>query len=964
MIMRKKLKIICLFFCLVPLLIKATDIPKAIEVKELKLKNGLTIYLNEDNSQPNVMGLVVVRGGAKRDPKDATGIAHYFEHIMFKGSEKLGTIDYEKEKVFLDSIEVLYDELAVCKDEKQKGKIQLKINDLSLKAAEFAIPNELDKVLSSMGGTGVNAYTNMESIVYHNIFPENQMEKWMEVYYDRFTSPVFRLFQSELETVYEEKNISMDDPFDRLFEEFMSNLYRSHPYGQQTVLGSIEHLKTPSLRKMKEYFETYYVPNNMAIILCGDFKSEKALSLIEKTFGQMESKELPPMPEYKEKPFNGRELVSKRLTPVKVGIMAFHAVNATHPDAKVLEVTNGILSNYSSTGFLDQLALDNKLMEAGIEEDVYVDLGGTIIYFIPKLVGQSLKKAEKLIDAELVKLRNGKFSDELLSSVKQSLIKDHSESLENARYRSYFITDAFLNNETWDDFLKYSEKIEKITKKDVVKAANRYYNDDRLVFYSKMGFPKKHKLEKPLYKPVIPKNTEAKSEFAKKIAAMPTSPSIPSYIKFNEDVYINDLQDKIHLYANENKINDIFSLRFQFGTGKYNNPLSEATSNLLEYCGAGELETKEFKNKMQKIGLDFYSYSNDNSFLIYFTGLEANFDESISLINELFNNPTATQDDIKKIAQSIKFQEKYTSKDPYSIGRALSSYALYNSRSTYVTRKSSSEIKKMKIAELLNNFQEVLKFEVDIHYCGKLDINEVSKKLADNIQFKDNRLTSNVLKQPKREQYNENTILLINDKKAIQSQIYFLVEGETLTEENRTMATAFNKYFGGDMNSIVFQEIREFRSLGYSAWGNYRTPIHNNKPGYLKGYVGTQSDKTIDAVDAYTNLIVNMPEKEERLEVIKNSLTQSINSSRPTFRNLSFQVAYWNKQGYKDDPREERMKTYENLKFDDITNFYKENIKEKPYVITIVGDASRINLEELKKYGKIIELNKKDIYNF
>ena len=962
--MRKNMLFIYLLLIIFPFLSNATEIPKAIEVKELKLKNGLTVYLNEDHNQPNVMGLVVVRGGSKRDPKDATGIAHYFEHIMFKGSEKLGTIDYQKEKVFLDSIEIMYDNLAVCQDKEQKKKIQLKINDLSIKAAEFAIPNELDKVLSAMGGSGVNAYTNMESIVYHNVFPENQMEKWMEVYYDRFSHPVFRLFQSELETVYEEKNMYSDDPFEMLFEEVMRNLYRSHPYGQQTVLGSIEHLKTPSLRKMKEYFETYYVPNNMAILLSGDFKSENALPLIEKTFGQMKAKEVPPMPEYIEEPFNGREFVSKRYTPVKLGVMAYHTVNATHKDANTVEVTNNILSNYSSTGLLDQLSLDNKLMMVGAEPDMNVDLGGTFFFFVPKLVGQSLKNAEKLVDIELEKVRKGEFCDELLASVKQTLIKEHNESLENVRYRSYYITDAFLNNVSWTDYLKYPEYIEKITKDDVIRVAKKYYGNNKMVLYSKMGFPKKHKLEKPPYKPVVPKNAEAQSEFAKEIAAMPVLPSTPSYIEFNEDVKIVQIQDKVHLYVSKNKINDIFSLRFQFGTGKFYNPLSEATANLLDYCGAGDLKTKEFKAKMQKLGVEFYAYTRDNNFIINFTGLESNFDESIKLINELFNNPNATQEDVKKVAQMIKFNEKYASKDPYSIGNALSNYALFSERSTFVTRKSSKDIKKLEIDQLLDNFKEVLKYEVDIHYCGKLSENDVKHKLANNIQFSDKRLASKVLEQPKREQYQENTILVVNDKKALQSQIYFFVEGEALTEENRTISTAFNKYFGGDMNSIVFQEIREFRSLGYSAWGNYRTPLLNNESGYLKGFVGTQSDKTIDAVDAYINLIVNMPEKEERLENIISSLTQSINSERPTFRYLSSQVAYWNKQGYKNDPRKDRMSTYQNLKFDDITNFYKENIKGKPYVITIVGDASRFNLDELKKYGKIIELDKKDIYNF
>lgn len=958
--MRNTIKLL-LLIVIIPFCTQGKEIPESLKIKELKLENGLTVYLNEDHNQPNVMGLVVVRGGSKRDPKDATGIAHYFEHIMFKGSENLGTINYKEEKVYLDSIEILYDQLAVCKDENQKEQIQLHINDLSIKAAEYAIPNELDKVLANMGGTGVNAYTNMESIVYHNVFPGNQLEKWMEVYYDRFAHPVFRLFQSELETVYEEKNMSMDDPFNRLFEDIMKNIYREHPYGQQTVLGSIEHLKTPSLSKMKEYYNKFYVPNNMAVILCGDFDSEIALDLIKKTFGQMEYKEVPPMPEYIEKSFKGRELVSKRLTPIKVGVIAYRAVNSTHPDAEALQVTNRILNNYSSTGLLDQLVLQNKLMEVYAMEELNVDNGVNLVLFLPKIIGQSLKSAEKLINEEIENLKKGEFSDELLASVKQSMIKDHYESLENSDYRSYFITDAFLNNTTWDDYLKFPEKVENITKEEVIKIANKYYSDNRLVFYSKMGFPKKHKLEKPPYKPVTPKNTEAKSEFAKKIENMPTTPVEPSFIEFNEDVYISEIQDKVHLYTSKNNINDIFSLRIQYGIGKFHNPTGEATSYLLNYCGAGKLNTKEFKEKLQKLGLSFYAYDDFDNFTIYFSGLEKNFDESIELINTLLTDPQASQEDIDKIAQSIKFNERYDEKDPYSMGRALSHYAMFGDKSTYIYRKTSKEIKKMDIADLLNNFQEIQSYEVDVHYCGKLDLDEVSKKL-ENIQFKENLKSSKVYERPNLVKHNENTILLVNDSKAIQSQIYFIVNGEKVDEYNRTMSIAFNKYFGDDMNSIVFQEIREFRSLGYSAWGNYFTPLKNDKPGYLKGFVSTQSDKTMEAIDAFSNLILNMPEKEERLNIVKNSLTQSINSERPTFRDLTFTVAKWDKQGYNNDPRKTRVDTYNNMNFSDITKFYKNQIKDKPYIITIVGDTKRIDLDELKKYGKIIELGKKDIY--
>ena len=250
-------------------------------VKQYKLDNGLTVILNEDHSKPQIFGAVVVKAGSKNDPHDATGIAHYFEHIMFKGTDQIGTLNYPAEKVFLDSIVMMYDQLYLTKEEKARHEIQMKINQLSLKASEFAIPNEVDVLLRDIGSSGLNAYTSLEQTVYHNSFPSNQIGKWMDIYSERFRNPVFRLFQSELETVYEEKNMYADNPMSMMFENLLKTFYKKHPYGQQTTIGTIEHLKNPRLSKMMEYFNTYYVANNMALVLCGDFDTEKVIPLIQ-----------------------------------------------------------------------------------------------------------------------------------------------------------------------------------------------------------------------------------------------------------------------------------------------------------------------------------------------------------------------------------------------------------------------------------------------------------------------------------------------------------------------------------------------------------------------------------------------------------------------------------------------------------------------------------------------------------
>ena len=214
-----------------------------LKIEVYELSNGLTIMLNEDKNASSIFGAVVVKGGGKQDPSDATGIAHYLEHMLFKGTDQLGTIDYESEKILLDSIEIFYDKLGITVEEGERSKIQKKINKLNVKASEYAIPNEFTKLMEGFGATGVNAFTSNDVIAYVSQFPSHQISKWLDINSHRFENPVYRLFQSELETVYEEKNRAMDNAFRVLFDKFFENFFKNHPYGQQNIIGTKEHLK-------------------------------------------------------------------------------------------------------------------------------------------------------------------------------------------------------------------------------------------------------------------------------------------------------------------------------------------------------------------------------------------------------------------------------------------------------------------------------------------------------------------------------------------------------------------------------------------------------------------------------------------------------------------------------------------------------------------------------------------------
>ncbi|MFC2089461.1 M16 family metallopeptidase [Bacteroidota bacterium] len=955
------------YFLLIGLLFYGLNLfcqaPEALQVEVYELENGLTVYLNEDHNMPMVNGMVVVKGGAKRDPADATGIAHYFEHIMFKGTDKIGTIDFEAEKPYLDSIEDLYDELAETLDEDKRLEIQKEINRISMIAAEYAIPNELDKILSGMGGTNLNAGTGPEKIVYYNSFPSNQLEKWLEVYSHRFIHPVYRLFQSELETVYEEKNLYADDPFDRALEEYSKNFFRNTPYGQQTILGSIEHLKNPSLRKMGEYYHTYYVANNMALILAGDFDKESVKPLIKEKFGIW--RKGPEIKEtgFSEEPFNGKELVTVRMTPLKVGINGYRGVPRNNKDEIVLEVISSMLSNSASTGLLDELVNENKLMMAVAYPDPKTELGSFEIIYIPKIIGQSIKSAEELIDEQVNKLKSGDFDEDMLEGVKAEMKMYEETSLEDLRWRTYAISDAFVYGIEWEDLLKKSQMIDQVRKEDVVNAVNKYLGEDYLVFHSKIGFPKKEKIEKPQFKPVKSKNNESKSEYAKMIEEMPVTAMEPRFIDFNKDVITTRIAEGVRSFVTRNPINEVFSISIEYGKGTYNDPLVDPAIMLFSRAHPEGMTFKEFKNQLQILGCTIYAYSNLSSTTISIRGLEENLRESLSLVDRLLSNYTIDEDQMEFVLQGAQLDRKYEKKDISAKNDAIGQYARYGEKSSYLRRMTVKELKTLEVDQLVEKFREIMKYELDVHYCGIKTPDEFNKEFFKSIAFPDDLLETPGRIEMERTIYEENQIFVLTDKNARQSHINLYVEGEPNDRSGRVMMDGYNNYMGGDMGSLLFQEIREFRSLAYGVRGRYIPSFYIDRPGYFSGWLSTQSDKTLDALEIYDSLLFRLPRKPERMDLIRTNLTLSINADQPSFRSKTSVVSNWLEQGYDKDPREIRYPRYKEMEFNDIIDFYEQNVEGKPWVVTIVGDTRNIDMDELAAYGKIKMLSLDELMN-
>jgi len=941
--------------------------PSPLDVEIYKLDNGLTIMLNEDRNETSVFGAVVVDGGGKRDPSDATGIAHYLEHVLFKGTTKLGTIDYEKEKLYLDSIEVLYDQLASVENERRRLRIQKKINRISVKAAEYAIPNEFTKLVEGMGGTGLNAGTGSDFIYYFNSFPSTQIEKWIELYSHRFIEPVFRLFQSELETVYEEKNRAMDNPFRVFNETARKHFFKNHPYGQQTILGSAEHLKNPSLSKMMEYYNKYYVANNMYLILAGDFNKKKVKRLIKQKFGRLKSgDDIEPL-NISEDDFQGREVIDLAITPYRLAWMGYRTVQPNHEDAPVLDIISNIFNNSSRTGLLDKLNAENKILGSYASTGLGgTDHGGFGFRFVPKDDSQTFDAAERLIIKELNKVKSGEFDEEILKSIKLNMNMSHETSMESVRGRLWLIMSIILDNKPWMDIKSYPEIINNISKEQIVSVANKYLNDNYLIVRSDKGDHDKVKLDKPPFKPVEPKNSEENSEFAMLLNEIKPVQIKPRFVDFKKDVQSEDIKENIHFHYVENPINTIFSMKLQYGLGTFKNASLAEASQFISLIGTKEKTFNSFKEELQKIGSKIETYSNSNYFGFNISGFDSYFSQTLELLNEFINSMHVRDSDkekLNKLIENSKITRDRELKDPATAGRALRDYVMYGKKSPYLRRSTLSEVQKMTPEFLIEQVKKAMKYEVDILYTGTINKQEVVNYINSTLDISSDLIKTSSPITIDYKKYSRNTVYLIDDPKAVQSQIYIITEGEVLSKEDRSKSDVFNKYFGRGMASIIFQEIREFRSLAYTAYGSYINRSDITMPGYFMGYMGTQVDKTNNAISTYIDLFRNLPIKENRIATIKSGLTQSINTRKPGWRSQGNYVSNLLKEGYTEDPNKLDYNIYQNIAFNDVIQFYKDNIKTDPIVITIVTDKSKISIDKILDYGELIEVNKDKVFN-
>lgn len=924
------------------------------------LNNGLKIYLSVNKDEPRVQTNIAVRTGSKNDPRENTGLAHYLEHMVFKGTSKIASSNWDEEKKLLQQISDLYEAHKRETDPTKKTRLYAQIDSVSSLAAKYAIPNEYDKMVTSLGAKGTNAYTSTDETVYVNDIPATEIEKWLFVESERFSQLVLRLFHTELEAVYEEYNMGKDRDRSKVYEATLSALFPQHPYGISTI-GLGEHLKNPSMVAINNYFNQYYIPNNVAICMSGDIDPSQTIQLIDKYFGKWQTKLLA-TPNYQ------REAdITQPITTTVVGKdaeflnIAFRFDGANSEDSKFLPLMDGLLQN-GQAGIMDlNLLQKQKILDGYTYLATMNDYSMFNLYGKPRQ-GQSVEEVQALLLEQIDLLKKGQFDDWLIKAVIKDFKLKQLKSNETNGGRAAAMVDAFITQTPWDKKTRELDELDKITKADVVDFVNRRFKNNYVVVYKKQGEDATAtKIPKPQITPVA-LNREAQSDFAKQFEQMSEMRLKPEFLDFEKDIRHSTI-DKIPYFYIKNEINPTFALYYVLDMGTNNNRKLGLATNYLQYLGTSKYSSEQLQQEFYKLGLNFDVSTQGDRMYVVLRGLEESLDEGVKLFEHLLADAQPNEEALQAVIDDVLKSRADAKKDKNRIFSALYNYGQYGSKSPVTNILSETELKAITAQELVDLIKSLNGYKHSIFYYGSKDA-----KTAAKIIKKYHKPPKNLQNYPATTIYTEQPTdkprVFFANYDMVQSQIYLLSKGGTYNTALLPYAAMFGEYFGGGLSSIVFQEIRESRALAYSAFAYYDTPDRLDRSNYTGAFVGTQADKMKDATTAMRQLLVTMPRADKQFEGSRLSMLKQLESERITKARKFFSYLAAKDLGINYDTRKDTYAKVQTMTFDDLSNFYQQNIGGKNFIIMVMGNRDKLDMEYLKSLGDFKEVTLDEIFGY
>jgi len=925
------------------------------------LKNGLTVILSTTNKDPRIQCYIATKAGSKTDPSDHTGLAHYLEHMMFKGTDKYGSLNWAKEKPELNKINDLYEMYNHTTDSVQRKHIYHNIDSVSGKAATYAIANEYDKMMSSMGAQGTNAFTSFEETVYTDDVPANATDKYLAVQAERFRNPEFRIFHTELEAVYEEKNRGLDNDGNKVFEKLFAGLFKNNNYGRQTTIGTVEHLKNPSLVAIRKYFNTYYVPNNMGVIMSGDFNADVMIKKIDAAFAYMTNKPIPKYTFDPEQPITApivEEVIGPDAENVTIG---FRLPGNKSKDVLLADLVGQILTN-GEAGLMDlNLVKKQKLLSASAFAYTLIDYGVLFMQGKPTQ-GQSLEDVKTLMLSEIDNLKKGNFDDNLITSIINNQKKNKIQATESYSSRAGNLMDAFTSELDWKDQVAYTDQLTKLTKQNIIDFANKYFQNNYLVIFKRKGEDKNIiKVDKPAITPVET-NRDAQSSFVKAVNAMPVSIVKPIFLDYTKDLQKSNIGPAEVLYV-QNKDNALFRLAYRFDMGTWNNKELSIAAQYLQFLGTDKMSADDISKAFYKIACSFSINVGAEYTSVNIEGLQENFTKAVKLFESILKNCKPDEAALTALKARLIKSRTDAKANKGAIMSGLVSYARFGSKNPFNNILSNDDLNKITAAELTETLHTLNQYPHKIIYYGPQPLIPfiADLKLLHTISssFKTTPQKTSFMNAVQ----NKNQVLFA-DYDMVQSEIRWVRNTNIYNAAEEPVVDIFNNYFGGGMGALVFQTIRESKALAYSTFAFYAVPNKKEDPFYTLAYVGCQADKFNESIVAMNELLNVLPNVVENVKFARAGIKKDIETGRITQDGIIYDYLAAQRKGLDYDIRKKTYESIDKIGYDQLNEFHTKYLANKPYTYCVVASTKKVSDADMGKYGEVKKLSLEEIFGY
>lgn len=740
-------------------------------------------------------------------------------------------------------------------------------------------------------------------------------------------------------------------------------LFPNIPYRQHTVLGTQEDLKNPSLKNIKQFYQTYYRPNNVAVCLAGDFEFDHAIATIDEFFGGWEAGEVPAFvqPEQADLTAHKDTLVYGKEAPEVW--LAWKLPNIRHEDRYALDMLQSVLSN-GKCGLLD-VDIDQKQLMLSVDD--YFEQGNDFSKFY--LLGQpkekqTLEDVRQLLIAEVEKVKKGEFSDELLQSIMRNKKRNALIGLQSNSNRVYKFVEAHIYRIPYEQIVHELDLLEKVTKDDIVRVANKYLNDNYVCVFKQPGNNgvNPEKVDKPAITP-IEMNRDVQSDFCTKLIEMESEKLTPQFLDFNKDLSRSVLPNGVELLYVQNKENELAQLNFVVGKGSDQEPMLDFSTTLLQYLGTDELSAEEYQTKLYSLAAEAWAYSGDNELEMGVYGLQETLPEALALLENWVLTAQPDDEILKEIIRDEIKSHNDAKSDQQSCFQHLMRYGMIGPKALQARLYTPKQMKKLKAQVVLDRLRSLLPAVERVEYFGPMPEEEVKAllgksnlmALADPSKREEaKRIQNEVVTEPEvlLAPYDANNIYLVG----------YANWGEVYNPKEDAIIHLFNEYFDGSMGSIVFQEMRESRALCYASGANYSTTGYKGDNNYFYTFILSQNDKMADCISAFDSICNVLPISQAAFDNAKTALLKRIEKRRYVRMAPITSFVRYREMGWDHDWWEDIYREVPKLTLDDVVAFQKAHIANRTYRYMILGNKKELDMNFLKKCGTVKLLKTKDTF--